>query len=95
MSSIPGNSKRFHLLTVACERAYEVHLALQVDKDVPADLTLCGLPVTDTHAAGAFLSLGCRECAELAADSGSHVAVDDKGAAVNVASFLRQRRSEP
>jgi hypothetical protein len=75
---------------VACAGGREIHLALRARSGARDQFTLCGLPVGGPQAAGAFLELGCRDCAQLADESGQRVAGDDDGAAVSVEAFLRR-----
>ena len=79
-----------YLLTVTCELGHEIHLALRARSGDCDRFTLCGLPVGGPQAAGAFLDLGCRDCAQLADESGLKVAADDDGAAVSIEAFLRR-----
>jgi hypothetical protein len=79
-----------YLLTVTSAVGHEIHLALRARTGARDPHTLCGLPVGGTQAAGAFLELGCRDCAQLADDSGLRVAADDDGAAVSIEAFLKR-----
>ena len=76
------------LVTVTCSEGEHVHLAFRGSDGSLARHTLCGLPVRAPQAAGAFLALGCRDCAELAGEGGLTLAVDDDGAAVSIAGAL-------
>ena len=80
---------RERLVTVSCSDGVEVHLAWRSDSQL-APRTLCGAPPETAQAAGAFLDLGCTDCAELAADLGLYVATDDDGAAVSLRAFLQR-----
>jgi hypothetical protein len=84
-----------HLVTVTCAAGHEVHLALRARSGTRDQFTLCGLPVGGPQAAGTFLELGCRDCAQLADESGQRVAADDDGAAVSVEAFLRRHPEPP
>jgi len=72
-------------MTVACADGEQVHLAFGAGEGRVGRHTLCGLPARMPQAAGAFLALGCRDCAELAMGGGLTLAVDDEGAAVSLA----------
>ncbi|WP_148573596.1 hypothetical protein [Nocardioides caldifontis] len=90
MSTRPDGPLRPYLFTVTSEVGREIHLALRARTGVRDRFTLCGLPAAGPQAAGAFLDLGCHDCALLADDSGLRVAGDDEGAAVSIEAFLRR-----